>query len=74
VINLCLFGAGRIGSVHAACVAKNSDVKIKYISDVNRTSAEQLAKKYHAQVVDVAFALSDPDIQGVIIALSLIHI
>jgi myo-inositol 2-dehydrogenase/D-chiro-inositol 1-dehydrogenase len=70
VINLCLFGAGRIGAIHAACVARNSDVFIKYVSDVHLPSAKALAEKYGATIVDVEVALADPDIHGVIIASS----
>lgn len=70
MINLCLFGAGRIGAIHAACVARNTDVFIKYVSDVHRPSAVAIAEKYGAEVVEVEVALADPDVQGVIIASS----
>lgn len=70
MMNLCLFGAGRIGSIHAASVSCNQDVHIRYVVDVHAASAQALADQYGAKVVDVDFALSDPEVHGVIIASS----
>ncbi|MCX4025951.1 inositol 2-dehydrogenase [Endozoicomonas sp. SM1973] len=70
MINLCLFGAGRIGSIHAANVSQHPDVQIKYIVDVNRTVANQMAEQYGATVTDVDTALEDTTVAGVIIASS----
>lgn len=70
MINLCLFGAGRIGAIHAAAVNKHNDVRIRYISDVHQPSAIKLANQYAAEVCEVQKALADPEIQGVIIASS----
>lgn len=68
MIGVCLFGAGRIGSVHAANVARRTDVDLRYVVDINNQAAQALADKYSAQVVDTAQALADPDIHAVIIA------
>ena len=68
MIRLCLFGAGRIGSVHAANVARRSDVDLHYIVDVNKQAANKLADRHGAQVADTAQALADPDLDAVIIA------
>lgn len=68
MIGVCLFGAGRIGSVHAANVARRTDVDLRYVVDINNQAAQALADKYGAQVVDTAQALADPDIHAVIIA------
>ncbi len=70
MINLCLFGAGRIGSIHANNVARHSEVNIAYIVDAYQPAAEELAKKYDAKVVSVEEALADPELHGVIIASS----
>lgn len=70
MINLCLFGAGRIGSIHAASVSQNSDVCLRYVVDVHAPSAQALADKSGASVVDTASALADIDVHGVIIASS----
>lgn len=68
MIGICLFGAGRIGSVHAANVARRADVDLRYIVDINNQAAQALADKYGAQVVDTAQALADPNVHAVIIA------
>ena len=70
MINLCLFGAGRIGSIHADNVAKNKAVAIRYVVDAFAPAAQELAERYHATVVTVEQALADPQIHGVIIASS----
>jgi myo-inositol 2-dehydrogenase/D-chiro-inositol 1-dehydrogenase len=70
MINLCLFGAGRIGSIHAACVNQHADVSILYVVDVYEPAAQKLAQKCGATVTDIQTALADPEINGVIIASS----
>jgi len=70
MINLCLFGAGRIGAVHAANVARNSEVNIRYVVDAYESAAKKMAALYDAQVVSVEQALADPEVHGVIIASS----
>ncbi len=70
MINICQFGAGRIGHIHAANVTSNNRAKLKYIIDVNQESAQLLADKYGASVVSIEQALADSEINGVIIASS----
>ena len=70
MINLCLFGAGRIGSIHAANLALHPQVSIRYVVDAYQPAAEKLAQLYNAKVVSVEQALADPELQGVIIASS----
>ena len=70
MINLCLFGAGRIGAIHAANVAANPDARLAYVVDVFEASARTLADQYGARVVSVEQALADPDVHAVIIASS----
>lgn len=70
MINLCLFGAGRIGAIHANCVNQHSDVKIRYVVDVYEPAALKLAQQCGAIVTDTKTALADPEINGVIIASS----
>lgn len=70
MINLCLFGAGRIGTIHASNVARHEEVNIRYVVDAYLPAAQALAEKYHAQVVSVEEALADPELHGVIIASS----
>lgn len=70
MINLCLFGAGRIGSIHASNVARHSEVSIRYVVDAYEPAAQKLAAIYNAKVVTVEEALADPELHGVIIASS----
>jgi len=70
MINVCLFGAGRIGAIHAANVANHPGAQLRYVVDVFAESAQQLAAQYGAQVVSVEQALADPELHAVIIASS----
>ena len=70
MISFCQFGAGRIGSIHAANLAAHSDARLHTIVDTDRDAAERLAKRYGAAVGDQAKALADPAIDAVLIASS----
>lgn len=70
MLNVCLFGAGRIGQVHALAITQVPGVAIKYVVDVHAPSAQKLAEQYGAQVSDVAKALADDSVQAVIVASS----
>lgn len=70
MINFCLFGAGRIGTIHARNVAMNDQCRLAYVVDIDAEAAAKLADMYGAVVVDVEYALSDSSIDAVIIASS----
>lgn len=70
MIKICLFGAGRIGAIHAANVAAHPNARLVYVVDVFEQSAQNLANQHGARVASVEQALADPDIQAVIIASS----
>ena len=68
-IDMALFGAGRIGEIHAANIARHPEVRLRYVvggKDRNRT--ETLAAKYGAVAVSADVALGDGEVQGVAIA------
>jgi myo-inositol 2-dehydrogenase / D-chiro-inositol 1-dehydrogenase len=69
-INLCLFGAGRIGQIHAANIAAHRDATLKYVVDVDPAAAARLASVLDAATADVQAALADDDVRGVVIATS----
>jgi myo-inositol 2-dehydrogenase/D-chiro-inositol 1-dehydrogenase len=69
-INLCLFGAGRIGQIHAANIARHGQAKLKYIVDVDPAAAARLAASIGASAGDAQAALADDDVRGVVIATS----
>ncbi|MGC1521443.1 MAG: inositol 2-dehydrogenase [Steroidobacteraceae bacterium] len=68
MFNVALFGAGRIGRIHAANAAAHPDLKLKYIVDPDRGVADALAGLTGAVVADGETALGDAAISGVIIA------
>ncbi|WP_404404927.1 inositol 2-dehydrogenase [Pelagibacterium halotolerans] len=71
MIELAVFGAGRIGYVHALNVAAHPRVKLKYIVDpVAGAHRDELAGKTGAAIAEAETVFGDPDIAGVIIASS----
>jgi myo-inositol 2-dehydrogenase/D-chiro-inositol 1-dehydrogenase len=65
-----VFGAGRIGKIHAANLAVQPGVSLKYVVDVHEESARQLAAQHGATTTSIEAALADPSIKAVIIASS----
>ena len=70
MIELCQFGAGRIGRVHAGNVAASPRASLATIVDVDEAAASELAARVGARVADAEAALADPQVAGVIIASS----
>jgi myo-inositol 2-dehydrogenase/D-chiro-inositol 1-dehydrogenase len=68
MFNVALFGAGRIGRIHARNAVAHHDLTLKYIVDPNPEAANPLAKLSGARAVDLDAALGDAAISGVIIA------
>lgn len=68
MIDICLFGAGLIGSVHAANLARNPRVRFRYIVDPRPEAAQRIASQTGAEIVDTDTALNDPSIKAVMIA------
>ena len=69
-MEVALFGAGRIGKIHAANLAAQPGVKLKYVVDVSASAASELAQKHGAKVADVEAALKDSAVSAVVIASS----
>lgn len=70
MIEFALFGAGRIGKIHAANLARHPGAKLKYVVDRHAPSADTLAHTHGAQVADIERALGDTSVQAVVIASS----
>jgi len=66
--SFCLFGAGRIGQIHAANVADNRRASLRYVIDVDGERAKALADRHGAKVTDAKTAFADPAVDAVIIA------
>lgn len=70
MIEVALLGAGRIGQIHAGNIGRLPGVKLKYIVDVNRTAAVDLASKHRAEVRTAEAALADEAVRAVVICSS----
>tara|TARA_B100001245_G_scaffold35053_1_gene22608 strand:+ start:401 stop:1405 length:1005 start_codon:yes stop_codon:yes gene_type:complete len=69
MLNFSLMGAGRIGKMHADIISSHPDCNLKYIYDVNKEFANELATKHGAVVTETSEeALEHPDIESVLIA------
>jgi myo-inositol 2-dehydrogenase / D-chiro-inositol 1-dehydrogenase len=70
-LTFCVFGAGRIGKLHARNVAAHPRARVKYIVDPIGSAAADLVRDLGAQAApDAATALADPEIDAVIVASS----
>ncbi|WP_075258475.1 inositol 2-dehydrogenase [Herbaspirillum camelliae] len=70
MIDVAIFGAGRIGKIHAANIAAQAGVRLKYVCDVHAESAAALAQRHGAQVGRVEQVLDDSSVAAVVIASS----
>ncbi|MEC5206730.1 myo-inositol 2-dehydrogenase/D-chiro-inositol 1-dehydrogenase [Vogesella perlucida] len=70
MIEVALFGAGRIGKIHAANLFAHQGVRLKYVVDTHAPSAQALAEQYGATVSDTDTALGDGSVGAVVIASS----
>ena len=65
---IAIFGAGRIGSVHAANIAAHSKCNLAAIVDPDLDAADRLAGAYGAEVRSADLVFGDVDIEAVFIA------
>jgi len=70
MIEVALFGAGRIGSIHAGNLARQPGVHLKYIADVNRSAAVALAAKHRAEVRAADAIFAEEAVTAIVIASS----
>ena len=67
-INIALFGAGRIGQVHAMNALYHPRINIKYIVDPYLEGAQRLASEVGAMVSGTETVMNDQGVKGIIIA------
>jgi myo-inositol 2-dehydrogenase/D-chiro-inositol 1-dehydrogenase len=67
IFNVALFGAGRIGAVHARNIVEHGETRLKYVVDPAATPARTLADKFGARVVAEDAVWSDPDVYAIVI-------
>jgi myo-inositol 2-dehydrogenase/D-chiro-inositol 1-dehydrogenase len=70
MLDVALYGAGRIGKIHAANLVRQPGVRLKYVVDVNEAAAAELAQAYGAEAAPVDVPFADPSIGVVAIASS----
>ena len=71
MLTFALFGAGRIGKMHAENIHAFAQSEIKYVFDVYTPAAQEVADQTGAIVADnVDIALADPEVDAVLIATS----
>jgi myo-inositol 2-dehydrogenase / D-chiro-inositol 1-dehydrogenase len=70
MITFALFGAGRIGKMHAENLARRSDAKLLYVVDPKPEAARALAEPLGARQASEAEAFGDPAVRAVLIASS----
>ncbi len=71
MVRFALFGAGRIGAMHAANIAANPRATLHCVYDVHAGAAQKVAAAHGAAVApSVAAALADPAVDAVLIASS----
>ncbi len=69
MVAFCLFGAGLIGTVHAANISAHSGAELRTVVDINASAGQKLADQYGAAYSDdAAAAIGDPKIDVVLIA------
>ena len=72
LINIALFGLGRIGQMHAENLLKHQSFNLRYIYDIDKKKIQKLSKIYNCDgIKNPSIAFKDKSID---IILSLIHI
>ncbi len=70
MIDVALYGAGRIGKIHAGNLVRQPGVHLKYVVDVNAAAAGELAERHGAKVASIGVPFEDPAVKAVVIASS----
>ncbi len=63
MMEVAVFGAGRIGKIHAGNVVRQPGVRLRYVIDVDAAAAQALAAQLGAQVATAEAALADKAIK-----------
>lgn len=70
MLDVAIFGAGRIGKIHAGNLVRQSGVRLRYVVDPDAKAAQALAEQHGARVADAATTFGDQDVRAVVIASS----
>ena len=52
MISFALFGAGRIGAMHAKNIFENGKSKLVYVYDPNKIFSKKIAGKFNCKIAD----------------------
>ncbi len=70
MMQVAVFGAGRIGKIHAGNLVRQPGVQLRYVIDVDAGAAQALAAEHGAQVVTAESAFADKGVGAVVIGSS----
>ncbi|WP_447752362.1 inositol 2-dehydrogenase [Sphingopyxis fribergensis] len=70
MFKIALFGAGRIGKIHAANISAHPDLALSHVVDVDAGAAAELANAHGAAATDVESVLGDASVDAVLVATS----
>jgi len=70
MIDVALFGAGRIGKIHAGNLVRQPGARLKYVVDVDAVAAGALAEQHGANVAAADAVFDDAGVKAVVIASS----
>jgi len=70
MIDAAIFGAGRIGRIHAGNLARQEGVRLRYVVDPDAAAAQALAAHHGATVADAGAVFEDRAVGVVVIASS----
>ena len=70
MIDVAIFGAGRIGKIHAGNIVRQPGVRLKYVVDPDAQAAAALASQHDASVGTIEGVFGDSAVRAVAIASS----
>ena len=70
MIDVAIFGAGRIGKIHAGNLVRQGGVRLRSVVDPDAASAHALAGQHGAKVADREAVFADASVRAVVIASS----
>ena len=71
LINIALFGLGRIGQMHARNLVNHPEFNLKYVFDIDKKLSKKLSNKYKCLSINSPeIAFKDKNIKSILIATS----
>jgi myo-inositol 2-dehydrogenase/D-chiro-inositol 1-dehydrogenase len=67
---IAIFGAGRIGQIHAENLCNNKNAEVRHVVDVVGQAARDLAARCNARASSIEEAIADEAVEAVVIATS----